>query len=51
MLIANCIQGMDIHYITPSEDDLKSAMQTYTQWWDSQIKFLNVDYIVDYDGF
>ncbi len=28
---------MDVHYISPSEEDLYRAMAKYTEWLDSQI--------------
>ena len=47
LILGHSLQGMDIHYITPSEEDLRNAMQTYTQWWDSQIKFPSVNESVE----
>jgi len=28
---------MDVHYLNPSEDSLKKAMQVYTEWLDEKI--------------
>ena len=45
IILGHSLQGMDIHYIAPSDDDLKKAMVKYTNWLDSRIE--NVDQSVD----
>ncbi|MDD2901562.1 MAG: tyrosine-type recombinase/integrase [Syntrophales bacterium] len=37
-ILGHSLQGMDAHYISPSEDDLHQAMARYTEWLDGQIK-------------
>jgi len=46
-ILGHSLKGMDVHYIKPTEVDLTSAMDKYTQWIDDQIKKLNVDQAVD----
>ncbi|MFC1580007.1 tyrosine-type recombinase/integrase [Thermodesulfobacteriota bacterium] len=36
-ILGHSLEGMDVHYIKPSEDDLKTAMEKYTTWLDTQI--------------
>jgi integrase len=38
LILGHSLQGMDVHYIAPSEDDLKRAMDRYTGWLDEQIE-------------
>jgi integrase len=37
-ILGHSLKGMDIHYIVPSDEDLKAAMTKYTQWLDYQMK-------------
>ncbi len=37
-ILGHSLQGMDAHYLAPSEDDLKQAMDRYTEWLDGQVK-------------
>lgn len=37
VIFGHSLQGMDVHYIVPSEDDLAEAMVVYTNWLDNQI--------------
>jgi integrase len=47
-LLGHGLTGMDVHYLQPSEDNLKTAMQNYTNWLDEQHhKLQNVDQTVD----
>jgi hypothetical protein len=41
---------MDFHYIVPTEDTLKQAMEKYTAWLDEQIEahLQNVDHSVNH---
>jgi integrase len=45
LILGHSLQGMDAHYISPSEDDLHQAMLRYTRWLDVQMEI--VDHIVD----
>ncbi len=45
-ILGHSLQGMDVHYMAPSEDDLHQAMRQYTEWLDSHI-LQSVDHIVD----
>jgi integrase len=47
IILGHTLQGMDIYYLSPSEDILKQAMDQYTRWIDDQIA--NVDQTVDQD--
>jgi len=38
LIVGHSLQGMDAHYMSPSEDDLHHAMARYTSWLDSQVK-------------
>jgi len=44
-ILGHSYEGMDVHYLVPSEEALKEAMDKYTRWLDDQI--LNVDQTVD----
>jgi len=48
-ILGHSLEGMDAHYIVPSEDSLTKAMDQYTEWLNKQIEdvFLNVDQTVD----
>ncbi|MBI4642523.1 MAG: hypothetical protein HY790_12630 [Deltaproteobacteria bacterium] len=37
-ILGHSLQGMDAHYISPSEEDLHHAMTIYTTWFDAQIQ-------------
>ncbi|MFC1881159.1 tyrosine-type recombinase/integrase [Thermodesulfobacteriota bacterium] len=52
LILGHSLRGMDIHYISPSNDDLKQAVDKYTEWLDGQIEALsqNVDHSVDQEG-
>ena len=36
-ILGHSLQGMDVHYLVPSEDDLHRAMAKYTEWLDGQM--------------
>jgi integrase len=38
LILGHSLTGMDVHYISPSEDDLHRAMGVYTAWLDAQIQ-------------
>jgi len=37
VILGHSLQGMDAHYLVPSEEDLRAAMDLYTEWLDDQI--------------
>ena len=37
-ILGHTLHGMDVHYMSPSEDDLHRAMANYTAWIDAQIQ-------------
>ena len=37
LILGHSLQGMDVHYLVPSEDDLHQAMSRYTDWLDERI--------------
>ena len=39
-ILGHSLKGMDVHYMSPSEDDLHRAMAVYTEWLD--VKLANV---------
>ncbi len=45
LILGHSLKGMDVHYMAPSEDALRKAMDKYTRWIDDQIA--NVDQSVD----
>jgi integrase len=46
LILGHSLKGMDVHYLKPSEETLKQAMEKYTLWIDSQI--LNLDHSLDH---
>ena len=46
-ILGHSLRGMDIHYMAPSESDLKRNMDRYTSWLDNQLKLQFVDQNVD----
>jgi len=47
LILGHSLQGMDVHYMAPSDDDLHRAMLRYTEWLDGQLNLTNVDQNVD----
>jgi integrase len=47
LILGHSLQGMDIHYLAPSADDLHRAMERYTEWLDGQLFLASVDQNVD----
>ena len=45
-IVGHSLEGMDEHYLIPSEKDLSEAMKKYTAWFDKEIA--NVDHFVDH---
>jgi integrase len=52
LILGHSLQGMDPHYIVPSEETLRQAMDKYTRWLDDQIAkaLASVDQNVDQAG-
>lgn len=48
LILGHSLKGMDVHYISPSEDDLHRAMSIYTAWLDLQTA--SVDHPVDQEA-
>ena len=49
VILGHTLQGMDAHYLKPTDEDLKQAMDKYTVWLDDQLEVVlqNVDQGVD----
>jgi integrase len=37
-ILGHSLTGMDVHYISPSEEDLHRAIAIYTAWFDAQVQ-------------
>jgi integrase len=37
LIVGHSLQGMDVHYLAPSDQDLKRAMEQFTSWMKSQL--------------
>jgi len=37
-ILGHSLQGMDMYYIKPTDQDLQDAMACYTKWLDDQMK-------------
>lgn len=48
LILGHSLEGMDRHYIKPSEEALRQAMARYTAWLDEQLE--NVDQSVDQEA-
>ena len=42
IMLGHSLHGMDVHYMSPSEDDLHRAMRKYTEWLDAKCKVLTI---------
>jgi hypothetical protein len=42
-ILGHSLGGMDDYYLKPTEQDLKEAMEKYTQWLNSQMNCLNCE--------
>ncbi len=40
-IVGHSLKGMDAHYIVPDEDDLRNAMDIFTEWVDLEIATVN----------
>jgi len=38
IILGHSLHGMDVHYMSPSEEDLHRAMTKYTEWLDAQLQ-------------
>lgn len=47
-ILGHSQQGMDKHYMKPSDEDIHSAMEKYSSWLQGEIA--SVDHIVDQEG-
>ncbi len=43
LVLGHSLQGMDIHYTAPSDDDLHRAMARFTEWLNGQLLSASVD--------
>lgn len=48
VILGHSIEGMDVHYLAPSEDTLRDAMVRYTEWLDCELDSASVDQAVDH---
>lgn len=37
IIVGHSLEGMDVHYLAPTEESLKVAMDKYTEWLDGQL--------------
>ena len=37
VILGHSLKGMDIHYLAPSDESLRDAMEKYTGWLDEKI--------------
>ena len=37
MILGHTLKGMDVHYLSPTEESLTQAMDHYTKWLDSNL--------------
>jgi len=44
-ILSHSLRGMDAYYLKPTDEDLKKAMEKYTEWYETKLP--NVDHIVD----
>jgi integrase len=47
-ILGHSLEGMDVHYLKPSDDDLHAAMEKYSSWLEDEIA--NVDQTVDQEA-
>jgi integrase len=45
MILGHSLQGMDVHYLVPTEEALRKAMDRYTKWLDGEVSKVGVDKI------
>ena len=43
VILGHSLHGMDAHYLAPTEESLKEAMESYTNWLDGQLESAIVD--------
>jgi hypothetical protein len=51
-ILGHSLEGMDEYYLKPSEEDLREAMDRYTEWLETQINKAveSVDQSVDQEA-
>lgn len=47
-IMGHSLQGMDPHYVQPTDADLQNAMDLYTAWFDEQLR--TIDQIIDHQN-
>lgn len=47
LILGHSLKGMDVHYLSVSENSLREAMDKYTKWVDENLKITSVDFSVD----
>ena len=48
IILGHALEGMDVYYVQPSDERLKSAMKKYTEWFDSEVnKLQSIDHSID----
>jgi hypothetical protein len=45
LILGHSLKGMDVHYLIPSDESIKMAMEKYTVWLDTKIS--EAQYFVD----
>jgi integrase len=45
MILGHSLHGMDVHYLVPTEESLRNAMDRYTEWLDGEVSKVRVDRI------
>ena len=48
LTLGNSLKGMDVHYMAPTDDSLKEAMDKYTRWLDEQVEKASTDWLKEY---
>ena len=44
IILGHSLQGMDAHYLKPSDEDLRKAMDKYTEWLDEKVSEISSSY-------
>jgi len=39
LILGHSLTGMDVHYLSPTDNDLKRAIEKYTDWLDIRMRF------------
>lgn len=43
LILGHSLTGMDVHYLSPNEDELKKAIKKHTQWLDVQVAETHIE--------